>query len=69
MAEDHHTPVIDPEDINLPESRAQLTQFGGDLLVVCDYGQILLPATLGTAQLGGVNLHASLLPKYLAPPR
>jgi methionyl-tRNA formyltransferase len=32
--------------------------------VVCDYGQILAPATLATARRGGVNLHGSLLPKY-----
>ena len=32
--------------------------------MVCDYGQILAPATLATARLGGMNLHASLLPKY-----
>ncbi len=35
-----------------------------DLLVVCDYGEILRPETLATARLGGVNLHGSLLPKY-----
>jgi methionyl-tRNA formyltransferase len=34
------------------------------LLVVCDYGQILAPRTLSAARCGGVNLHASLLPKY-----
>ncbi len=34
------------------------------LLVTCDYGQILAPATLAAAGRGGVNLHASLLPKY-----
>jgi len=33
-------------------------------LVVCDYGEILTPDTLAVARLGGVNLHASLLPKY-----
>ncbi len=32
--------------------------------MVCDYGQILAPATLAAARHGGVNLHASLLPKY-----
>ena len=37
---------------------------GADLLVVCDYGQILLPETLAAARLGGINLHGSLLPKY-----
>ena len=32
--------------------------------MVCDYGQILSPATLAATRRGGVNLHASLLPKY-----
>jgi methionyl-tRNA formyltransferase len=35
-----------------------------DLLVVCDYGQILSPEVLELARFGGINLHASLLPKY-----
>ncbi len=34
------------------------------LLVVCDYGQILKPAALETADCGGINLHGSLLPAY-----
>ncbi len=32
--------------------------------MVCDYGQILTPMTIGLARLGGINLHGSLLPKY-----
>jgi methionyl-tRNA formyltransferase len=64
VAEEHGTPIVDPENINLPESQAKLSQYGADLLVVCDYGQILAPATLAVARHGGVNLHASLLPKY-----
>jgi methionyl-tRNA formyltransferase len=64
IAQSHGTPIFDPEDINTPEAQARLAAYGADLLVVCDYGQILAPATLGTARHGGVNLHASLLPKY-----
>jgi len=64
IARQHGTPIFDPEDVNAPEFQAQLTAFDGDLLVVCDYGQILAPATLAAARLGGINLHASLLPKY-----
>jgi methionyl-tRNA formyltransferase len=56
--------VHDPEDINAPTARMVLASYRPDLLVVCDYGQILKPATLELARLGGVNLHASLLPKY-----
>ncbi|MGW8258460.1 MAG: methionyl-tRNA formyltransferase, partial [Thermoguttaceae bacterium] len=64
IAMQHSTPIFDPDDVNLPESVAKLGQFRADLLVVCDYGQILSPATLASAALGGINLHASLLPKY-----
>jgi len=53
-----------PESVNLPESQAELASFEADLLVVCDYGEILRPATLDAARLGAINLHGSLLPKY-----
>ncbi|MGQ9562579.1 MAG: methionyl-tRNA formyltransferase [Thermogutta sp.] len=64
IATSHGTPIYDPEDINTSESQAFLRGLDADLLVVCDYGQILSPETLATARLGGINLHASLLPKY-----
>ncbi len=64
IAHEHQTPIYDPEDINAAEANGVLLQHAADLHVVCDYGQILTPATLATARLGGVNLHASLLPKY-----
>jgi len=64
VAREHGTPIVDPEDVNAPDSLARLAACNADLLVVCDYGQILSPATLTAARLGGVNLHASLLPKY-----
>jgi len=63
-AEAHGTQVIDPESINDPATREQLVAFAADLFVVCDYGQILSSDTLSIARLGGINLHASLLPKY-----
>ncbi len=53
-----------PASVNLPESVERLQSLKADLLVVCDYGEILKPAALGTTRLGGVNLHGSLLPKY-----
>jgi methionyl-tRNA formyltransferase len=56
--------VWTPESVNLPESQSRLQSLGADLLVVCDYGEILRPATLATTRLGGINLHGSLLPKY-----
>jgi methionyl-tRNA formyltransferase len=64
IARQHDLPVFDPDDINSPEAIVRLCEFQADLLVVCDYGQILSPAALAAARLGGINLHASLLPKY-----
>jgi len=46
-----------PESVNLPESQSHLAALHADLLVVCDYGEILRPATLATTRLGGINLH------------
>src|SRR6187399_3108546 len=53
-----------PESINSGEGAALLAGLKADLLVVCDYGQILSREVLALAPLGGINLHASLLPKY-----
>ncbi|MEX2141298.1 MAG: methionyl-tRNA formyltransferase [Pirellulales bacterium] len=64
MAVDLGLPILEPEDINSPEAQAELTQLAADLLIVCDYGQILSRETLALARLGGINLHGSLLPKY-----
>ncbi len=64
IAHDHGTPIFDPADVNDDQSRTRLAQFEADLMVVCDYGQILSASTLATARFGGVNLHGSLLPKY-----
>jgi len=64
IAHEHGTPIFDPEDVNSEQSRARLVGFHADLLVVCDYGQILSADTLATARLGGINVHGSLLPKY-----
>jgi methionyl-tRNA formyltransferase len=53
-----------PETVNSDEARAKLRELQADLLVVCDYGEILKSDTLAVARLGGINLHGSLLPKY-----
>jgi methionyl-tRNA formyltransferase len=53
-----------PDTVNSTESQARITSLAADLLVVCDYGEILRAETLATARLGGINLHGSLLPKY-----
>jgi methionyl-tRNA formyltransferase len=57
-------PILDPERINDPAAIASVQAFAPDLLVVCDYGQILSPAALAVAPYGGINLHGSLLPRH-----
>lgn len=63
-AEECGLPILSPEDINQEASIKQLLSLRPDLLVVCDYGQILSSEALAVAPLGGINLHGSLLPKY-----
>src|SRR4051812_31257205 len=53
-----------PATVNVAESQSRFSLLGPDLLVVCDYGEILRPETLASARLGGINLHGSLLPKF-----
>jgi methionyl-tRNA formyltransferase len=53
-----------PQTVNAAETHARIREANVDLLVVCDYGEILRPATLAAAPRGAVNLHGSLLPKY-----
>lgn len=57
-------PVQQPENVNDEAFIQELASHNADLLVVADFGQILSPACLAAARLGGVNIHGSLLPKY-----
>jgi len=57
-------PVLAPERINDDDAIDALARLAPDLLVVCDYGQILSPRALALAPLGGINLHGSLLPRH-----
>ncbi|KAA1257671.1 Methionyl-tRNA formyltransferase [Rubripirellula obstinata] len=63
-AAEHELPLYDPDSINEPEAIDRVKMLQPDLLVVCDYGQILKPDALATSKLGGINLHGSLLPAY-----
>jgi methionyl-tRNA formyltransferase len=64
FAESKGLRVLEFPQINAAEAHEQIRSLSPDLLVLSDYGQILSAATLALAPLGGVNLHASLLPKY-----
>ncbi len=64
VAGGHGLAVFAPESINSDEGQAVINTLAPELLAVCDYGQILSADVLGLVPLGGINLHASLLPKY-----
>ena len=63
-ATDRGYAIFDPTSINDGEAVQRVRSVAADLLVVCDYGQILKPDALECGRLGGINLHGSLLPKY-----
>ncbi|MEY4177675.1 MAG: Methionyl-tRNA formyltransferase [Planctomycetota bacterium] len=63
-AERRGVTVWDPANANDDTFVRQLLTLHAELLVVCDYGQILKPPALAAARLGGINLHGSLLPRY-----
>jgi methionyl-tRNA formyltransferase len=64
LAQRNKVDVFEPESINSTDAHAWLLEQAADLFIACDYGQILSSETLTLARLGGINLHASLLPKY-----
>lgn len=57
-------PVLQPENVNTPESLDELRSLAADVFIVAAYGQILKPALLDIPPRGVFNIHASLLPKY-----
>ena len=63
-AENCSLTVTSPASINAAESIDWLRSLQADLLVVCDYGQILSSECLSVSRLGGINLHGSLLPRH-----
>jgi len=64
IALEHAVPVFQPESVNTTEGVAGLQAFRPDLLVVAAYGQILSRDVLAVPAHGGINVHASLLPRY-----
>src|SRR5208337_6732 len=58
-------PVLQPEKVkNNEEFRAQLESIGPEAIIVVGYGRIIPQWMIDLPELGNINLHASLLPKY-----
>ncbi|WP_455206373.1 methionyl-tRNA formyltransferase [Kaarinaea lacus] len=64
LALQHSIPVLQPENLKLPEAQQQLRSYNADLMVVVAYGLILPPAVLQIPRLGCINVHASVLPRW-----
>ena len=63
-ARDLGLPVAQPEKLREASAVASLLSLGVDALVVASYGQILPPSLLDGPRFGGVNVHASVLPRW-----
>jgi len=57
-------PIFQPERIRRPEAVEQLRAMHPDAMVVVGYGQIIPQSIIDIPQLGIINVHASLLPRY-----
>ena len=61
----HSLPVLQPEKIRMPESVAEIREFGPvGAVVVAAYGQIIPKDLLDWPRYGCINVHGSILPKY-----
>ncbi|MCC6197369.1 MAG: methionyl-tRNA formyltransferase [Burkholderiales bacterium] len=57
-------PVLQPATLRAEEARAPVLAVAADVLVVAAYGLILPSAVLAWPRHGGLNIHASLLPRW-----
>jgi methionyl-tRNA formyltransferase len=57
-------PVCQPTTLRDAQVQAELKAWQAELMIVVAYGQILPPEALQAPQLGCINVHASLLPRW-----
>lgn len=57
-------PVLQPERVRRAPFPEQLAALAPDVLVVVSFGQIIPQKVLDLPRFGGVNVHASLLPRW-----
>ncbi len=60
----HGLPILQPERVRRKPFPETLRSLAPDVLVVVSFGQIIPQAVLDIAPHGGVNVHASLLPRW-----
>ena len=64
VAEKAGIPVFQPPSLKAAEAQAYLQKLDADLMIVAAYGLILPQAVLDFPRYGGLNIHASLLPRW-----
>jgi methionyl-tRNA formyltransferase len=64
MAERFGIPVFTPKTLKTPEATALFASHQADVAVVVAYGKLLPKAILDAPELGCLNLHGSLLPRW-----
>ena len=67
LAEAEGIPVYQPQKVRSAEAIERIAALTPACIVVVAYGQLLPAKVLALPQLGAVNVHASLLPKYRGP--
>ena len=60
-------PSLTVDDVNGPAVAQTLRDAAPDLILTYHFDQILKPATIGLARLGGINGHPGLLPRHRGP--
>ena len=64
LALEHNISVEQPENFKSEDTQTTLASFQADVMVVVAYGLLLPPVILSTPQLGCINVHGSILPKW-----
>ncbi len=64
VALDHALPVLQPATLKEQAVVETLAELAPDALIVAAYGRMVPPAILNIPRLGGLNIHASLLPRW-----
>ena len=64
LAEGLNLPVFTPRSFREPEAIAAFSELEPEAAIVVAYGMILPPEALAVPELGCLNLHASLLPRW-----
>ncbi|KEI69638.1 methionyl-tRNA formyltransferase [Endozoicomonas elysicola] len=64
LAAQHNIPVYQPKSLRTEEAQKELASLNADLMVVVAYGLILPQVVLDTPELGCINVHGSILPRW-----